>query len=240
MIHYKRYFTLIELLVVIAIIAILAAMLLPTLQKAKQAGVQTNCMGNFKQIGSAMQMYISDMDDYLPGPAASSPSRSVSPENNNFTHALEKLYLKTFRSKNGDYKGDISPYNSKVWYCPSYGKEFFEQEAVRSSGKRIGWLNNKNYGDSDARVTWKNPFGYPSGSNKSDPKKMQATFGRAVKFEGNPVKIPFSQIPIYAEYTSHGGSSPYSAWHNKSTSLFYADGHSGGVKTEINWCPRGD
>ena len=240
MIHYKKYFTLIELLVVIAIIAILAAILLPTLQRARQSGIQTNCLGNFKQIGDAMQMYISDMDDYLPGPVASSPSRSVSPENNNFTHALEKLYLKTFRSKNGDYKGDISPDNSKVWYCPANGKDFFEKEAVRSSGKRIGWLNNKNYAANDARASWTNPFGYPSGSNKSDPKKMQATFGKSVKYSGKMVRIPFSQIPIYAEYTNHGGSSPYAPWHSGTTTLFYADGHSGGVKEEINWCPRGD
>ena len=237
---HRLHFTLIELLVVIAIIAILAAILLPTLQKARQSGIQTSCLGNFKQIGDAMQMYIGDNDDYLPGPVAGAPSRAVSPDNNNFTHALEKFYLKTFKSKNGDFKGDITPDNSKVWYCPGNGKEFFEKEAVRDSGKRLGWLNNKNWGTNDARNPWQFPFGYPSGSNKCAPKKMQATFGKAVKYEGNPVKIPFSQIPIYAEYTKHGGSSPYDAWHNKATTLFYADGHSGAVREEINWCPRGD
>ena len=72
----KKCFTLIELLVVIAIIAILAAILLPALNSAREKGRQASCINNLKQQVNALNFYSDANDDYLP-PAWSATIKDV-------------------------------------------------------------------------------------------------------------------------------------------------------------------
>ncbi len=62
----RRAFTLVELLVVIALIAVLAALLLPALAKARERTCSTQCAGNLREWGLAYGMYADDNDDFLP------------------------------------------------------------------------------------------------------------------------------------------------------------------------------
>ena len=213
--HRHTAFSLVELLVVIAVIAILAGLLLPAMVRAKQKADQINCVSNLKQFGHALQMYLEDNNDFLPGPLWSGMQASYKSDSTE-----EMLYY-----IGSAYLGAVPPEGDEsrivnVAVCPGYLRAAPALSSISDMEGRICYLLNP---DVDPNPGPQVPaFGYPA------PESLPLKYGHLGQY-GGPASIyaitDVDKLNVPDPSVTWWTDLPYKPSHGSSRNELFFDWH---------------
>lgn len=224
-----RIFTLIELLVVIAIIAILAGMLLPALNAARERARATQCLSQLKQQGSANVFYTDDNGGFLP--------MGLTASNSHYWWMDLAKYVKNTGSGTA-----LANYTHKIFHCPSQNGT-----DGRYNGSSLA-VNNYGYNGlcGYLRKSWGLETAVMINRVKNSSSKIQVADGKpdGETFNGFPSINPIFGYSESSVMSTTGTDGLPLSVHSGRVNVLWLDGHSGSVRRPLltvkNFTPTKD
>jgi prepilin-type N-terminal cleavage/methylation domain-containing protein/prepilin-type processing-associated H-X9-DG protein len=221
----KKAFTLIELLVVISIIALLIAILMPALNKAREQATGTVCLGNQKALVMAYLMYADENEDRVVGAETQvtnglPPYTPLTPKTYAWVDMPSQADLPTATvedKKDAIRRGHLWPYLDAidVFHCPGDRRELGPKVTFRSYSIPYGL---------SAFV-----YGYPEKWAVTPAKKLSQIKRPSSKYvfveESDPRGINGGIWVVYPQKEERYWVDPLAIWHNNRSTLGFADGH---------------